>query len=274
MAQPDLARCDHGSSLCWVQGAIHAKRADRAGIHVTSDGVAVASSPRFRLDDPARTPRACANSTGNLKLAWTGRSSCNVFQRTRSMRRRELQSARFFSIALGEPMADEKTDEEERGKLIGAFYELGPKVPINPSQTPIRTSRTVWAAIAAAGVSVSFPSGVAAWGWLTWSNVDDFGHTDNAPRRACAAILMLTPFLLCLAALYFFVTGAVLRGLRIPTFAGMASMALCLSAGCGALGIEKGSHDSVLMGCTVLVPLVSGSIVYWWMTRVARPRLR
>ena len=132
------------------------------------------------------------------------------------------------------------------------------------------------AALAAAGTAFSIPLVVAAWGWLTWSDVNELGEPDDAPRRACALLLMLSPLLIGLAALYFLVLGALLRRFRLPMFHGMAAAALCVSAVWGIVaGIQDpfdgGLRSFALMGATALVPMVLASVVYSRLTRAVRP---
>ncbi|HXX68226.1 MAG TPA: hypothetical protein VEK07_13635 [Polyangiaceae bacterium] len=135
---------------------------------------------------------------------------------------------------------------------------------------------TGWAALAAAMTAFSIPLVVGTWGWLTWSDVNELGEPDDAPRRACAVLLMLSPLLIGFAALYFFVLGALLRRFRLPTFHGMAAAALCVSAVWGILAavqdpFDQGLRSFAILAGTALVPLVLASMVYSRLTRAVRP---
>lgn len=175
-------------------------------------------------------------------------------------------------------MADEiqNKDDEAHAALIASFYAVTPKVPPAASPISIRPPRrSRWAPLAAGVASVSMPFVGAAWGWLTWSNVDRFGHIDNAPRRACALFLLLSPIFLGVATLYFFSAGAILRRLRVPPFRGLTAMSVWISAAWGTLASMHdpfGQHllSFAVVACDALVPLASGSIVYWWFVRLRR----
>jgi hypothetical protein len=72
------------------------------------------------------------------------------------------------------------------------------------------TGAWIWAAFQAAIAAVLLPVAGAAWGFLTWSNTRLDGVPDNAPKRACVAILFTSPALVVVAAIYFSVAVAVI----------------------------------------------------------------
>jgi hypothetical protein len=76
----------------------------------------------------------------------------------------------------------------------------------------------IWAAFQGAIVAALGPVAVATFGFLTWSNTRWDGVPDNAPKRACALILFVSPALVVVATIYVFVASAAVRWLRIRAF--------------------------------------------------------
>jgi hypothetical protein len=133
----------------------------------------------------------------------------------------------------------------------------------------------MWAAFQGAIVAVLGPVGIATFGFLTWSNTRWDGVPDNAPKKACALILFVSPALVVVATIYLFSASAAVRWLRIRHLPGLLGVAILVSlafATNAALRdpFGQGGETFIMMLVAMFLPLAIGSVVSWWRAPVER----
>jgi hypothetical protein len=136
-------------------------------------------------------------------------------------------------------------------------------------------------AIGAAIVSWSIPAGLCLYGFLSGpgTGTDASGRPDDAPWRASAFLLMLSPVFIVVLSGYFLALTTILRRLNRLSAVWMLAASLIVSV---AFGIEfyrqglafGGESDAIIsfqvMSLAVFLGLTPGSFFWLWRTRKRR----